>query len=82
MYTEKLTKRETDVMSLVAKGLSNDVICEKLNIANGTVRTHLTNIYQKYGISEDITVNFSTQRLRAALIYLGLADTDYWIERK
>jgi DNA-binding NarL/FixJ family response regulator len=42
-----LTKRETEMLGLLAKGLRYKEIAEKLFISPTTVRTHIYNIYQK-----------------------------------
>jgi LuxR family maltose regulon positive regulatory protein len=42
-----LTRREIDILPLLAKGLSNREIAAKLHIAPVTVKTHLQNIYKK-----------------------------------
>lgn len=47
----ELTKREEEVLSRMAKGLSNDEICAELDIAHKTVSNHVTNIYQKLGVN-------------------------------
>jgi DNA-binding NarL/FixJ family response regulator len=47
--SEKLTKREVEVLKLVAEGLNNDEIAEKLNISSTTVRTHRANLLTKTG---------------------------------
>jgi DNA-binding NarL/FixJ family response regulator len=43
----QLTKRETEMLGLLAKGLRYKEIAEKLFISPTTVRTHIYNIYQK-----------------------------------
>lgn len=45
-----LTDRETEVLHLMAKGLTNNQIADALAIAEGTVKNHLVNIYQKLGV--------------------------------
>jgi DNA-binding CsgD family transcriptional regulator len=46
----RLTFRETDVLRHVLKGLKNADIAEELNIAEQTIKDHLSNIYRKIGI--------------------------------
>jgi len=48
----ELTDRELEVLQLVAAGDSNDVIAKKLYISTKTVKNHLTNIFQKLGVSD------------------------------
>ncbi len=45
-----LTEREVEVLKLVARGLSNAEIAEKLFIGVKTVDTHRSNLYQKFGV--------------------------------
>lgn len=47
----ELTAREHEVAALVAKGLSNKEISEKLFISDGTVRNHISIILDKSGLS-------------------------------
>ena len=47
-----LTKRELEVLELVAKGDNNKSIAEKLFISEKTVKNHLTNIFQKLDVSD------------------------------
>jgi NarL family two-component system response regulator LiaR len=44
-----LTKREQEVLMLLAQGKSNTEIAAQLSISLGTVKFHLTNIYSKLG---------------------------------
>ncbi|HPD95360.1 MAG TPA: helix-turn-helix transcriptional regulator, partial [Tenuifilaceae bacterium] len=45
-----LSKREIDVLKLLAKGFSNKEIADKLNISIHTVMSHRKNIMDKTGI--------------------------------
>ena len=44
---EGLTARESEILEFLTKGLSNKEIGHKMNIAAGTVRNHLGNIFRK-----------------------------------
>ena len=44
-----LSERETEVLVLAARGLSNRVIARELHLSEGTVKRHLANIYAKIG---------------------------------
>ncbi|MCC2641221.1 MAG: putative Response regulator, LuxR family [Nitrospira sp.] len=46
-----LTEREREVIRLISQGLSNKDIAERLYISSITVRHHLTNIFDKLGVS-------------------------------
>jgi DNA-binding NarL/FixJ family response regulator len=45
-----LTKREREVLVLVAQGLSNKEIAQSLVITNNTVKRHLKSIFEKLGV--------------------------------
>jgi len=47
---EILTPREIDIVRMVASGLGNREIGEKLFISEGTVKTHLHSVYEKLGL--------------------------------
>ena len=49
-YPDGLTQREVEVLRLVALGKSNCEIVDDL-IAEGTVRKHINNIYEKIGVT-------------------------------
>ena len=65
---DPLTKREVDVLKLVAQGLSNQQIAERLIISEWTVRKHVHNILDKLHLAN---------RTQAALYALreGLAES-------
>ena len=45
--SQTLTRREVEILQLVAQGLTNDEIAEKLVVSERTVRTHVSNILAK-----------------------------------
>ncbi|MEZ4663991.1 MAG: response regulator transcription factor [Caldilineaceae bacterium] len=47
----QLTERETEVLNLLKKGWANSRIAEELFLSERTVRFHLTNVYDKLGVS-------------------------------
>jgi DNA-binding NarL/FixJ family response regulator len=47
----RLTRREHDVVRLVAEGRSNDEIGGALGIGSKTVETHLSRIFERFGVS-------------------------------
>ena len=47
-----LTQRESEILSLVVTGLSNRGIAGRLVIGEETVKTHLSSIYRKLGVSD------------------------------
>jgi DNA-binding CsgD family transcriptional regulator len=47
----RLTGREGEVLELVAAGLTNAAIAERMWISPGTVKKHLDNIYAKLGVA-------------------------------
>ncbi|MCB0196715.1 MAG: response regulator transcription factor [Anaerolineae bacterium] len=47
---ENLTERETDVLRLIGKGLSNKEIAHELGIGEKTVKTHVSAILNKLGV--------------------------------
>ena len=48
--TEKLTKREYEVLKEMSKALNNKEIGENLFISEGTVKKHISNIFQKLNL--------------------------------
>lgn len=46
-----LTTRERELVALVAEGLANKQIAQRLQVFEGTVKTHLHNIYRKLSVT-------------------------------
>ncbi len=66
---EQLTKREKEVISMLAKGASNKEIADKLFVRDVTIKTHLNTIFKKLKV---------TNRTQAVLlaIQLGIIKKD------
>ena len=47
---EPISERELEVLDLIARGLKNREIAQRLHIATGTVKRHINNIYGKIGV--------------------------------
>jgi two-component system, NarL family, response regulator LiaR len=50
----ELTDREHDVLRCMVEGLNNNEIAEKLVISLGTVKFHVSNIFQKLGVDSRV----------------------------
>jgi DNA-binding NarL/FixJ family response regulator len=48
----QLTPREDEVLSLLAEGLPNKLIAQRLEISEKTVKAHLTSIFQRIGVTD------------------------------
>jgi len=49
---ESLSEREVEVLTLIAKGISNKIIATTLNIGESTVKTHIQSIFNKLGVND------------------------------
>jgi DNA-binding NarL/FixJ family response regulator len=59
-FEELLSPRELEIVKLIAEGLSNKDIGDKLYLSNGTVRNHISTILEKTGLEHrtQIAVQF------------------------
>ncbi len=49
-----LSPRERDVLDLVTEGLANKQIARRLGITERTVKAHLTNVFQRIGVTDRV----------------------------
>lgn len=63
---ELLSDRQREILSLVAAGMSNTAIAQRLYMSPKSVEYHLTQIYAQLQVSTDSSVN---ARVQAAMIY-------------
>jgi DNA-binding NarL/FixJ family response regulator len=64
-----LTEREREVLALMAEGLSNTAIGERLAVTESAVRKHATSVFAKLDVAGGDDVN---RRVLAVLSYLAL----------
>ena len=64
---DQLSERATQVLGLVAEGLSNRAIAGRLHITERTVEAHITKAFSQLGLAEDPG---SHRRVLAVLAYL------------
>jgi DNA-binding NarL/FixJ family response regulator len=48
----ELTERELDVLDLVARGLTNAAIAQRLVVSDKTVRNHVSNVFAKLHVAD------------------------------
>jgi ATP/maltotriose-dependent transcriptional regulator MalT len=60
---EPLRKREIEILGLIAEGLSNDEIANKLFITTGTVKWHINNIFSKLAVNKRTQAVVKARRL-------------------
>lgn len=65
---DSLTARESEVLGLMAQGLSNTAIANSLVVSHGAVEKHIGNIFSKLGLEASSEEH---RRVRAVLTYLG-----------
>ena len=69
---ERLTARESEVMSEMAQGRSNSAIAENLFLSERAVEKHINSIFTKLDLIPEKETN---RRVRAVLVFLAEEDT-------
>lgn len=59
---EMLTPREIEIVRMIAQGLRNKIIADRLRISEGTVKVHLHNIYEKLGVDGRLALMLDAQQ--------------------
>jgi DNA-binding NarL/FixJ family response regulator len=57
-----LTARELEIVRMIAQGLRNKAIAERLFISEGTVKIHLHNVYEKLGLDGRLELMLHAQK--------------------
>jgi len=57
-----LTQREAEILSLIAQGLTNGEIAERLFLSNHTIKTHINRIFAKTGSRDRVAAIGYAQR--------------------
>jgi DNA-binding NarL/FixJ family response regulator len=52
LSSRKLTSREREILRLIARGLKNRAIAERLSISHETVRWHIRSLHSKLGLQD------------------------------
>ena len=63
----QLTRREQEVLGLMAEGYTNSAIAQRLSVSERTVESHVNNIFSKLNLTSEATHN---PRVMAVLLFL------------
>jgi DNA-binding NarL/FixJ family response regulator len=63
----ELTRREQEVLGLMAEGYTNNSIAQRLSVSERTIESHVNNIFSKLSLTSEVTHN---PRVMAVLLFL------------
>jgi DNA-binding NarL/FixJ family response regulator len=63
-WFESLTRREREVFTLIATGYDNEQIAKELDLAEHTVRNHVSTIYSKLGVQDRFQIIQLANKIR------------------
>ncbi len=66
---DQLTPRETEVLGLIAEGLNNAAIADRLVLGDKAVAKHINGIFSKLGLGEEDEIH---RRVKAVLLWLSM----------
>jgi NarL family two-component system response regulator LiaR len=73
---DPLTERELEVLSLIAKGLDNQAIAQRLTVTEVTVRTHLSHILDKLHLANRVQATLYALRTGLSALENGTVEDD------
>ena len=76
---EDLSARELEVLGLVAEGLTNAAIAERMSLSVRTVERHLSNIYAKLRVSGKSGRAAAAARYSHPCVYAAIALSEGWV---
>lgn len=65
---DELTEREREVLSLVAEGLRNSAVADRLHLSEKSVEKHINSIFSKLHLTDE---SESNRRVRSVLLWLA-----------
>lgn len=65
---DELTDRERDVLALVAEGLRNSAVADRLHLSEKSVEKHINSIFSKLQLTDEPESN---RRVRSVLVWLA-----------
>ena len=65
---DSLTPRELEVLALIAEGINNQAIADRLILSGKAVEKHINAIFSKLGLGEEPEAH---RRVRSVLVFLA-----------